>query len=341
MGLPAHPALSPVVVTGLALALLTGCKETPKPAPKPVEVCPRGQAEICFERGVAKLAEAPTKAAEAFERGCADEHAGCCLRLAQLLADGRGVARDSPRAASLFSQTCNAGVGEACTSLGELQLLLDEPDQKEVQRLFERACELAHADGCLKAGSRWAAGTGVEEASKKEALVRWEKACAGGNARGCASLGLNLVLGLEVKKDPERGQTLLRKACNAGDAHACKDLGGLHLAELVPDPNPKKGVVLLKNACNLGYGDGCNELAVAHAQELAGLERDAAAIAQLFAKACRLKSPAGCSNYGLALFAGDGLEADPVAGHKHLEMACTAKHEDACEMLEKMAKAQE
>lgn len=324
-----------------AALLVVGCKETPKPAPKPVEVCPKGQPDVCFERGVAKLADSPDKAVEAFERGCADKHAGCCLELGRLLAEGRGVTRDTPRAASLYSRTCNAEVGKGCTRLAELQLLLDEPDQKEVQRLFDRACDLGDADGCLEAGSRWAAGTGVEEASKKEALSRWEKACAGGVARGCASLGLNLVLGLEVKKDPDRGQKLLLQACNASDAHACKDLGGLHLAELVPEPDPKKGVVLLENACNLGYGDGCNELAVAHAQELAGLTRDASTIARLFSKACRLASPAGCSNYGIALFAGDGVEADAAAGRKHLEMACAAKYDDACKIIEKMDDAEE
>jgi len=321
---------------------LFGCKEAPKPAPKPAVICPAGEPKVCFDEALTKLGEgAPGEAAKAFEQGCADKHAGSCQGLAELLAEGRGVERDTPRAAKLFSQTCNAELAKGCVGLADLQVKLDEPDQTEVQRLYERACELGHAEGCQHAGSRWAAGTGVDEPSKKEALKRWEKACDGGAARGCASLGLNLVLGFEIDKDPERGQKLLLQACNASDAHACKDLGGLHIAELLPDSQPKQGVVLLRNACNLGYGEGCNELAVAHAQELAGLERDSATIVGLFAKACRLKSPAGCSNYGLALLAGDGVEADPAAGRRYLERACTHEHQEACDVLQKMKEAEQ
>ncbi|MEM9875435.1 MAG: tetratricopeptide repeat protein [Myxococcota bacterium] len=325
------------VVFLLAFGLGLGCRDRPEPTPAPpASACPPGAPDVCLARGQAHLADAPDKAVAAFEQGCRAADAACCFALARLLAEGRGTGRDTPRAATLMSQSCNADLAAACVGLAGLERKVETPDEPEVQRLFERACTLGDATGCLEAGTRWAAGTGVAEASKTEALKRWEKACAGGSTRGCAALGLNLVLGLDTEKDPTRGAMLLLRACNASDALACKDLGGLHLAGLLPDSRPAQGVVLLENACNLGYGEGCNELAVAHAQQLGGLTRDPATSARLFSKACRRESPAGCGNFALALFAGDGVAADPARGRTLLARACGQGHSESCGYVEQL-----
>lgn len=317
----------------LALAVsLPACDR--KPDPRKTEVCPATDPSGCFKLGVRRMDALPQVAASAFTRACEGGVAAACNNLGTLYEEGRGVAQDTARAATLYQQSCNGDSPHGCASLAAL---FDRPgaahDEVKAMSLRDRACALGHLQACDAVALALANGRLIK-ADKKRAILLWGQACKGGVQRSCASLGINLIVGgPHVERDPKRGEGLLINACNAGHAAACKDLGGMHLGGALPDSDQQRGAKLLVNACNLGNAEGCSALGVAHVQGL-GVEKSMSEAAKLFERACDGGAMTGCFNLAVALANGDGVERDSKRAGELLRKGCEGGHEDSCAALQ-------
>jgi TPR repeat protein len=107
------------MVLGLAAGSAQGDPTAPSPS-KLEEACTAGDVRSCNKlgdlyadgRGVAKDER---RAATLYEKACTGGNAVGCYNLGVFYADGRGVPKDAKRAAALFKQSCQAGISEGCT----------------------------------------------------------------------------------------------------------------------------------------------------------------------------------------------------------------------------------
>ena len=94
-----------------------------------------------------------TKAADAYQRGCAADDVSACERLASLYYRGKGgVKRDDQVAARLFSVACDGGRAEACAELGFMHErgVGVSADETWAAHYHDRACTLGFAPACDK-----------------------------------------------------------------------------------------------------------------------------------------------------------------------------------------------
>ena len=110
-----------------------------------------------------------------------------CQELAKAYEGGDGVAKDLPKALSLFTRACEAKSRWACAMVGT-----------------------------FVASSRAAATAGLADAARL-----FERGCEEGNGWSCNRLGEMARDGEEVPKEPRRALALFEKACQLKDEKGC------------------------------------------------------------------------------------------------------------------------
>jgi TPR repeat protein len=112
-------------------------------------------------------------------------------------------------AAALALEPCKASAGEAAV-------------EEALEQYAKKACAAGSKTSCdidkLVAKVDSAGNTGA----RGNAL--FQSKCDAGNAMACGLLGENLLRGIGIGVDRERGITLLKKACDGGVDRACKKL---------------------------------------------------------------------------------------------------------------------
>jgi len=338
------------------------------------DACQSGKNDACLAS--AELLHGSDKetdrraAYQAFEEACGKKLAQACMRQAGMLAEGRGISKDLPRATALFRVHCEAGDNNACWGLG--RMLHDDPaQQEEAQRILQRACELEHSFACNAVGWRYYAGKGVAW-NVIDAAKYYRKACDMGALLGCSNLGYSTMWGVGLKIDHKAAFVLFEKACKAPDFNGCAPLGAYlktGLGGIAVDK--KRAEAKLRQACSgeEPHPDGCFDLATmideakGSAAEAARLRTLAMSRAQTmskdnpyyvylvgkyyadgvatvkdpvkalgqFAKSCDGYDPIGCRAAGNALI---GLPAakkeDRDRARVYFERACAAGLDDAC-----------
>ncbi len=122
----------------------------------------------------------------AYRGACRNGDTIACLRFAQALKIGDGVARDRAAAASIFENCCAHG----------------------------------ESRGCIAAAKMYRQGWGVAFNPMKAAKLL-HKGCSVGDATACRELATQYSNGRGVKRDSRKADALLARACTMGSTMAC------------------------------------------------------------------------------------------------------------------------
>jgi TPR repeat protein len=123
------------------------------------------------------------------ERACEAGHQASCASAGSMLWLGKGVPKDTVRAASHLEKACGADVALACTILGNLLLSGDgvSGDIEHVRSAFEQGCTAKNPLGCYVFGVLCATGKlGSEYVERGEPAL--DRACEAKNANACDAL---------------------------------------------------------------------------------------------------------------------------------------------------------
>ena len=219
--------------------------------------CQLGAARGCVRQAAAMLRG---QAGVSDERGAlallrrtcqGDDGAVACLALGDLLERGvAGVAAADPQqAVALYERACELGDAQGCVLLGRRL-----GDMEQAAALYERACGADEPAGCLLAGRARLEGRGVP-VDVGLAAERFERGCRElASPRNCTALGLVYVEGPGgLEADEDRGKALLRGACEEGHGLACRNLGLLARR----DGRQQVAERWLRRACRLGDQVAC------------------------------------------------------------------------------------
>jgi hypothetical protein len=240
------------------------------------QACALGCAVACdgagtlLRTGPAELRK-DERAAAYYEQACAAKDARGCVHLGELRERGRGTARTLAGAREAYDAACDLGDGDGCAAHGDL-LEADPPDlagavaeytrgcaldsgracaglarsyergdegAREPERaveLYEHACELEAAAGCVGAARLLRVAAGAVDSQRIERLERRAvalaaEACNDGEARACALLGDAYREGAGVQKDVKRAARLYALGCKQGVEAACEGLKTLPAGE--------------------------------------------------------------------------------------------------------------
>ena len=303
-----------------------------------------------------------------FEEACGRKMTGACLRQAGMLAEGKGISKDTKKATQIFRQYCEAGDNNACWGLG--RMLHDEPDQQEeAHRTIQRACELEHSYACNALGYRLYIGKGVAW-NVIEAAKYYKKSCDMGADIGCSNLAYSLMWGIGIKTDHKQAFTLFEKSCHPPDFYGCAPLGRYLKTGLGGIPvDKKRAETVLRSACkdDDANPEACHDLAAlieenkGSAAEAARLRtlamsraekmskdtpyytfvvgffyengvatvKDPVKAVEYYAKSCDQFDAIGCHAAGRALVTSKKKE-DHDRARVYFERACAAGIDDAC-----------
>jgi TPR repeat protein len=160
---------------------------------------------------------------EAVAASCGRRHATACLRQADLLVAGRGVAKDVEAARKIYRTQCDAGSMGGCFGYG-YSLDREKKDHEEANRYLLRACEGNFADACWTIGYRYYANRGMRW-DAAEAVKFFAKACELGSTAGCASYAELMFHGIGIAVDHKKSFALYKQYCVPPDFFGCHGYG--------------------------------------------------------------------------------------------------------------------
>lgn len=233
------------------------------------------------------------------------------------------------------TRACEAGDGDSCLRLGTLYLEGSgvDADQARAASIFLDACQAHDALRACSYGSLMQLkGWGID-ADPAAAVARLETTCQASEPLACLMLG-NLHesgdLPALAAHDLERAATLYETACRGDEPDACYNLAALHHGKQIAEANPAQATRLFGLACEGGAALGRTALGT-----LAVEAGDSARAAEHFRRACDAGEPQGCFGAGVVYGrGGQGVAQDPEAARRYIERACQAGHARACRLLE-------
>jgi TPR repeat protein len=241
-----------------------------------------------------------------------------------------------------YEQSCAAGKGEDCFTLGLTYYGLADHEDKHLPMdlaraalMFERACALGQTDACSNLGNMYSDGDQVPKDLKRAAEL-YEQACDHGVKEACANLGKLLENGNGIPKDVDRAAKLYEQACQHGVNAICNHLGWLYLLGQSVAKNTKLGLAALKHACESGdasSNDACDSYAYALLNGI-GTQRNEPQALELFEKACKSGIEASCVQAGFMHLFGRATERDKPKADALFKVACAsnsvAAWEESC-----------
>eukprot|EP00897_Mesotaenium_endlicherianum_P008532 jgi/Mesen1/7707/ME000405S06991 len=170
-------------------------------------------------------------------------HAEAQFILAQLYADGRGMARNVQLAAHWLRQASKRGHVEAQHRLAKaLQQGNGVPtDAAEAAYWFETAAGKGHGPSCMALAECYETGNGVK-VDNEEVFKRYKKAADGGLAAAKVAVAARYAHGVGTAKHEPAAHLLLEEAAKLRDATAHYLLGQLAYHRKLTGNVPDKGV---------------------------------------------------------------------------------------------------
>lgn len=198
-------------------------------------------------------------------------------------------------------------------------------------------CARGYSTSCRELGRAHFLGDGVEQDDRMAAALL-AKACEMGDPGGCGELAVLYTVGRGLRQSDERSAALSRRACEQGFALGCSNMGAL-VAEGAADPGlrpedaaagPGSRIMrYFKTACDSGAAEGCLNLGAEH-ESGKHAERDLAAAARLYRRACDMGQPVAC--YRLSLLVADKPALIPdVSATILARKACRGGVRPACD----------
>lgn len=263
---------------------------------------------------------------------CDDGEPGSCVLLGEQVYSGNQVLRDRPHAAHLFEVACDLGDARGCVRLAEMHLDLDAAvsgDRDRAEALLGRSCESENLEGCVLLADHFRRGD--------LAAGLYERACDGAVPDGCMKLGTMLLEARRIQSDPERAVMLFDQACEEGYMPACVRLGESYANGTGVEADLARAATLYTEACREVMA-GCFNLAELHA-EGRGVERDYAEAAARYQTACDGRTEAGgrvagmgeaCARLGDLYANGTGVERDLGRASRAFSRACRLDYTEVC-----------
>jgi TPR repeat protein len=127
------------------------------------------------------------------------------------------------------ADACSSGDAEMCRRLGttyQFGTADTKKDETKAAGLYEKACGLKSAMGCVSAGQMFEFHHGVDKDDAKAASY-YKQGCELGNQVGCANYAIMLENGRGVPKDTNAAMALYDGACQKGAGLACERLRAL------------------------------------------------------------------------------------------------------------------
>lgn len=126
---------------------------------------PETEIEVVISRegGSRNVRVKPRESADVFSQSCEQGDAEGCTSFGTMLERGEGIAIDWPRAREVLRRGCEAGSYGACINLGNLYRRGrgGDVDGEAAARLYIGACEAGVPTGCFNAGVVYRSGDGV------------------------------------------------------------------------------------------------------------------------------------------------------------------------------------
>jgi len=168
----------PAVAAAPSPAADTSRANPPRPpvAATPVHCSSRIECRKSGQRLAGGGAEEKAQAVEYFSAGCQKKDRESCASLAEMLKEGKGVARNDQAAFAAYRKACDLGQQGACRAVGSYYLsgspgIVDQNAAKAA-RIFDRACKRGHAGSCFDLATLYDEGKGVKQNPKKAARLR-------------------------------------------------------------------------------------------------------------------------------------------------------------------------
>lgn len=202
-----------------------------------VQACDQGKARAC--RVLDRI----------YDVDCQRNSARGCLALGTLLADGKKLPRNPLGAAWGFGRACDAGLGNACSSLVDLV-------KSDGDSVLLDPCK--HGDGasCFWLASLYHGVSGINP-NLEYSVSLFQQSCTAGITRGCGKLGESYLFGEGVPKDMAKAKELLENACEKGYAAGCNNVGVMHRDGIETPVNAQLAMAYFRQGCKLGDGNSC------------------------------------------------------------------------------------
>lgn len=220
---------------------------------------------------------------------CRKGDAEACLAAGNAYEKGDGVWIVPAIGYILYTDACNAGLGEGCRAFVELADTgygYPEGGYKATNGLIEKACKLGDLVACDRFADELRGGSAADIA-RSDALL--DTSCKSGGMAACNSLG-RYLLESGRPEDAARATGILDAACRQSGIEACRTMAR-HL-EGGPDPDLVQINAYKHYACYLGSADDCGEMG-ARAWRGIGLAADRDLALRYFAESCRIE-PLNC-----------------------------------------------
>jgi hypothetical protein len=188
---------------------------------------------------------------------CEDDSAAYCLKLGQVLNEGRLVKRDEAQAGVMFGRACDSGLQEACFSLITFM-------KKGGNDALAAACDRGDGASCFILGSLFSGGAGVPK-DPALALELFQKSCDVGWWRACGRLGVSYLNGQGTAVNPGLAIASFEKGCQGQNAASCLQAAQFYRKEKVGDKTEARARRRFQQACDLGLQSACEEEANAAA----------------------------------------------------------------------------
>jgi TPR repeat protein len=261
---------------------------------------------------------------------------GCARAPAARAANVRPV-RDDP------AQTCDESSPSTCT-----ERAMDVWEHERVGGasivlpLFDRACNLGDARGCMFAGRIRLERAGHVEGGADEARraeLQLQKACDAAEPIACDALAQRTEPSMDERRRAYRTRSRrvdayerlsLEASCWRGGSSSCFTLG-LHAERGIRGFS--RDLTLAARAytrgCVAGEPVSCNNLANA-VYYGDGVAQDFVRAARLYEKACAGGEPVGCANVGFIAEYGDGVPVDMKLAGEMYRSGCAGGSSYAC-----------
>jgi len=233
------------------------------------QACGLGCAVACDAAGTLLRTAPPelrndARAAAYYERACTAKVPRGCVHLGELRERGQGTARSLAGARQAYDTACDLRDGDGCAAHGEL-LEAEPPDLAGAVAEYTRGCALDSGRACARLAQAHERGGEVPREPER-AIELYERACELKAAIGCVGAARLLRTAAEgvdsarIEQLERRAVALAADGCNDGEAQACALLGDAYRDGAGVEKDVKRAARLYALGCKEGVEAACEGL---------------------------------------------------------------------------------
>ncbi len=216
----------------------------------------------CYNKAALALQAKDNVKAMKFLPGACDHDSKACVIAAEILAQGKGLPADVPKAADFYKRGCDGGILVACANEASMRYSGEggvTVDKNRARALFEKTCGPEMLDNCHNAATMMQSGEGGPE-DKTKARSLFDMACSGAYLQACVAGGAMYLGGLGGGEDKAKAKGYFEKACDGKTADGCFNLGVLYGSGNGVTKDLDKSQQYFQKGCELGNKKSCETL---------------------------------------------------------------------------------